>query len=318
VNPAVETHLLRLSATTLSSRIAPLFDQTARGTVVATFARSCYLELRGRIVAVVAAELLNGPLNLLVSLPSETTLLHIPRGSDVVTRGSLEIAGRLTIGLTSAQRWSPRIEPLGGAGAGLPQLTPALASIQIILDRDAPQGSFARTAGRPQRATEGMVRLAAAFRSGEAALAGRAATDLAGLGPGLTPSGDDVLAGALLAVAVSEPADAERLRTEIMASVRGRTSRISEAYLAAAADGDAGEAWHTLVAMIRRGEVPAGNKSLPHSRVSTGDRTAGDPPGGSRGPDIWEAAVRRIIAFGETSGADMLSGFVLGMTALRP
>ncbi|HEY6104098.1 MAG TPA: DUF2877 domain-containing protein [bacterium] len=310
MNRAPATRPLRLSATSLSSRIVPMFDQAGQGSVLAAFARSCYVELRGRIVAVVAPELLNGPLNLVVPFPSETTLYHIPPGGNVaVTGGVLEIAGRLSIDFAPARQWRSHIEPMTVVAARAVELARTLASIRTILDRDAPQGSFARAAGRPQRAADGMARLSAALRTGDAALAGRAAIDLAGLGPGLTPSGDDVLAGALLAVAISEPPDAHDIRAQIMASVRGRTTRISEAYLAPAADGDAGEAWHTLIDLMRYVEVPPGNKPF---RSSNG--LVGDGAGEARRPERLEAAVRGIIAVGETSGADMLSGFVLGMT----
>jgi len=77
------------------------------------------------------------------------------------------------------------------------------------------------------------------------------------------------------------------------ASVRGRTTRISEAYLEAAAAGEAGEAWHRLLAILRA------------------DGAAG-------AADDLRAAVQCILAFGETSGADMLAGFSLAMTALLP
>jgi len=280
--------LLHLSAISLSSRIAPLLDQAAHGTVIATFGRSCYIDLNGRIIAIVGAELLNGPLNLVASLPSDATLLHLPVGADVaVRRGALEIAGRLEIDTASAQHWTPRVVSMAGADARPAELTRALAFIQTVLDRDAPQESFARAEARPQRATDAMADLAHALRTGDVALAGRAAGNLAGLGPGLTPSGDDVLAGALLAVAVSGPASAPAFRTRIIASIRGRTTRISEAYLDAAADGDAGETWHRLLDLLRNDE-------------------------GGRLRD----AVHQILAFGETSGGDMLAGFVLGMTAL--
>ena len=279
--------VVRLSAISLSSRISWLLDHALRGSIIATFSRSCYIELDGRIIAVVGAELLNGPLNLIVALPSGATLIDVPVGAAAEVRGRvLEIAGRWRVDAALAQLWNPRLTPIVPA----PGLGQRLASIQAVLDADAPQESLARAEGRPRRATDGMVRLATALRRGDVALAGRAAHDLAGLGPGLTPSGDDVLAGTLLAVALLGPAHADRFRESITTSVRGRTTRISEAYLEAAAAGEAGEAWHRLLIVLRRDE----------------------------GETDLRDAVRRILAFGETSGADMLAGFLLAMTALRP
>ncbi|HET6782142.1 MAG TPA: DUF2877 domain-containing protein, partial [bacterium] len=61
----------------------------------------------------------------------------------------------------------------------------------------------------------------------------------------------------------------------------------SEAYLMAAARGEAGEAWHRLL------------RVLPN-----GDRAA------------IASATRRVMAFGETSGSDMLAGFTVAFSTL--
>ena len=281
---------VRLSAISVSRRVGRLLALAPRGSIIATFPRSCYVELGRRIIAVVAAELLNGPLNLVVALPPATTLTNLPvRGAVEVRARVLEIGGGWRIDTARAHLWDARLTPLAGT-AGLGS---RLASIQTMLDANAPPESIARARGQPERATDAMARLATGVRRGDAAEAGRAAQDLAGLGPGLTPSGDDVLAGTLLAVAVLGPAHAQGFRDSILASVRGRTTRISEAYLEAAAAGEAGEAWHRLLAILRA------------------DGAAG-------AADDLRAAVQCILAFGETSGADMLAGFSLAMTALLP
>lgn len=116
-----------------------------------------------------------------------------------------------------------------------------------------------------------------------------AAGRLAGLGPGLTPSGDDVLAGAMLALTLVRSPQPTRLREVILRAVGERTTRVSGAYLQAASRGEAGEAWHAL-------------------RDALAPQTAG--------PGALDSAARRVMAFGETSGADMLAGFVLGLRAL--
>jgi len=280
---------VRLSAISLSSRISELLDHARRGSIIAAFPHSCYIALDRDIIAVVGAELLNGPLNLVVSLPEGSTLSDIPVGTAVeARRRTLHVGEEWHIDAASAELWNPRLTPLAGA----PDLDRHLASIQELLDAEAPRESLARAEGRSHRAAGAIAQLAAALRTGEIAQAGGAAYHLAGLGPGLTPSGDDLLAGTLLAVAVLEPQQARGFREHIMASVRGRTTRISEAYLLAAADGEAGEAWHRLLALLRRG-------------TAAGGETA----------DLRNA-VLRILAFGETSGADMLAGFILAMTAL--
>ena len=297
-------NVVRLSATSISGRIDRLLDRTQRGAIIGVFPRSCYVDLDRHIIAVVGTELLNGPLNLVVSLPSGATLIDVPVGATVETRGRvLEIDGGWHIDATRTRLWDARLTPIVGTA----ELDRWLLSVQAVLDADAPRGSLARVEGRPRRAAEAMALLATGLRKGDGPAVSNAAQDLAGLGPGLTPSGDDVLAGTLLAVALLKPAHAHGCRENIMASTRGRTTRISEAYLEAAAAGEAGEAWHQLLAMLRRDERTT-------VADAAGEATTPSPAGGA---DL-RAAVHRVLAFGETSGADMLAGFVLATTALLP
>src|SRR5947199_22331 len=80
---------------------------------------------------------------------------------------------------------------------------------------------------------------------------------------------------------------ADRMRHAIVSGVRNRTTHISMAYLEAAARGEASEAWHRLVDAVAEND-----------------------------PDRIAAAARGVMAFGETSGSDMLAGFVLAAEAL--
>jgi hypothetical protein len=110
-----------------------------------------------------------------------------------------------------------------------------------------------------------------------------AALPLAGLGPGLTPSGDDFLAGVMLALH-SQPL-AEDFKTLLCASLYdaavGRTTRLSLAFLKAARDGMADERWHRLLATLN-----------------------------SRKNEAIVIAARAVMKYGETSGLDMVSGFL--------
>ena len=72
-----------------------------------------------------------------------------------------------------------------------------------------------------------------------------AARGLAGRGIGLTPTGDDVLMGVLYGLWVWKP---ERpLLEAIVRSAAPHTTTLSAAFLRAAAEGEAGYAWHRLV-----------------------------------------------------------------------
>jgi hypothetical protein len=301
---------VRLSAASVSRRLAPLLAGAADGSVLATFTRSAYVDLAGRILVLADAQLLNGPLNVLLD-PHASAMPDVfadltPGTPATLKHGLLHLGARWAIDVARASVWEPRLAPLRAAG-GETQLQEAVDAITSILDREAPQDSLARPQARPPRAETAMTDLAHALTAGDRDDAGtrarRAAEGLAGLGPGLTPSGDDVLAGALLALALVAPADTGTIAEKILAGTRGRTTRISDAYLEAAAAGEAGEPWHRLAA-----HLSAQASASSSARAASAAGPAHDPN--------LAAAVRQIMAFGETSGSDMLAGFVRATRAL--
>jgi hypothetical protein len=74
---------------------------------------------------------------------------------------------------------------------------------------------------------------------------------LIGLGPGLTPSGDDFLGGTLIALhALGAHAAACRLGPWVLARAGDRTHRISLGHLACAAEGEGAGALHGALAAI--------------------------------------------------------------------
>ncbi|AYY12953.1 DUF2877 domain-containing protein [Actinobacteria bacterium YIM 96077] len=128
----------------------------------------------------------------------------------------------------------------------------------------------------------------------------RAVDALLGLGPGLTPAGDDILAGALVTMRALEKAtvarrdDPRRVTADQLASAvaaahpHSRTSAVSAGLLAYAARGQC---------------VPQFTALL----------TALDSPGG----DI-AAAHRRLLAVGHTSGAALYTGALCALDPLFP
>jgi hypothetical protein len=128
--------------------------------------------------------------------------------------------------------------------------------------------------------------LAARDPSDAAEIAGR----LAGLGPGLTPSGDDLLSGILAFAAWAEEAAILPSTAEIRAAVRDaaapRTTRFAAQMLGAAARGHVFEPLARLLRTLLRRDA-------------------------SGLPDIAP-----LLAVGETSGGDMLTGVILGGRAL--
>jgi hypothetical protein len=79
---------------------------------------------------------------------------------------------------------------------------------------------------------------------------------IVGLGPGLTPSGDDILIGALAMLEALEERDAHvALARAINAIAPGQTSPLSHCFLRAAAAGHISERFHTIVSSVIVGDV---------------------------------------------------------------
>jgi hypothetical protein len=117
-----------------------------------------------------------------------------------------------------------------------------------------------------------------------------AVTALLGLGAGLTPQGDDVLAGLLVGLAAVPRASplARRLGEIVTALAASRTTMLSAALLRDAADGFAVPALVDLVDALHQVE---------RSPRTTGHRTLSD-------------ALGRLLAVGHTSGAALAHGAV--------
>jgi hypothetical protein len=108
---------------------------------------------------------------------------------------------------------------------------------------------------------------------------------LGGLGPGLTPSGDDALAGILLAARFRWGSGAQEPLMRIAAAVR--THDIARAFLLWAARGQSIRPLHRCV-----------------TALASGDRVAA------------AAAVGALAAYGHHSGADLGLGLLLGLVSL--
>lgn len=174
-----------------------------------------------------------------------------------------------------------------GEGAADSLLSLLWASGPDLLGRAG--ADVARRAGIPARL------LGDAAVRGDGAAVARAARGLAGLGPGLTPSGDDLLAGfaaAWVLVGESLGVDAaarERVAAALRAGAEAGASPLGRAWLAHACRGELLEPMTRLVGTLLGAEP-------------------GDPG----------AAVRAALAVGSSSGTDWMVGFLLASRALLP
>lgn len=215
-------------------------------TVFARFERSLYAkDEAGRIVCVVACDLGDGAIQ--ARLPGP--LPDLPE----------------TIEFASAPIWTPPPLP-------------------VWRDGDLAAGLVRAATMRPAK-RDGIW--ADAFAAGLTALtrwAGDAGSldacrELIGLGPGLTPSGDDALGGAAIALRVfGNAARANELGAFIRAHAPGRTSDISLAHLYAAADGEGSAAFHDALRDL----------------VAGGDFASLDRIGASSGWDAMDGAIAAL------------------------
>jgi hypothetical protein len=262
----------------------------AHGRVRAVFDRSFYLSLDAGMVCVGSAGLGGGPLNLVCEgWPGERPLrTFLSPGAAARIDDNTCAVGALTIFLARAQGWRP--EPVSVWNKV--SLARGLAAATELLRLSRPKdglGVFNPAATervhpllRAAEAPLGYLRQvlredAATVRAG---ISGERIAPLIGLGPGLTPSGDDCLAGVLVALAViGRTALRDKLWQALEPLLPRHTTDISRAHLAAAAEGLASAGLHRLLTAILSGAI-----------------------------DTIPDAMTTLASIGHTSGWDALAG----------
>ncbi len=268
--------------------------------VAAVFERCFYVAAPRGFVCIGVEALGDGPLNVLLDLAAgapDWAAFGITReAKGAVTSGRLHIGDRFALSVGAVPQWRPppwppvsEVDIARGVVAVrrlAPPLCPAEGLSRLVI-------GDARRADRTARAAAVLVRdlqtaLVASLPTGAASAdLVRSATLLIGLGPGLTPSGDDLLGGILLALsALGQAALRDDLWRALEDELEHLTVGISAAHLAASADGLASAAVHDALIAILRGDAAA----LPHN-------------------------LSALAAIGHSSGFDTLAGLVLACEA---
>jgi hypothetical protein len=196
------------------------------GRVRAVFSRALYLDVPGGLMVLGSTEVPRGPLHLRVrTLPAVTAGCPV-----LVSTGLLAIDGQVYP--STAPVWSPRLPPAS-----------ALGRVNRAACRGRPTAGL-RLALGPGSETGISHGALTALRSGDLLTF---ADLVGGRGAGLTPVGDDVLAGVLLVANALAP-PRERI-PEYFGRVANRapTSEIAHAFLACAARGRSIEPAHRLL-----------------------------------------------------------------------
>ncbi|MBV9523222.1 MAG: DUF2877 domain-containing protein [Alphaproteobacteria bacterium] len=302
----------RFRATLCGGAARWVLAQIGVGRVAAVFQRSLYIAAPGGALACIGPRGLGpGPLNLLCDGAPGAACLSRGLYPDMPVRragDALQIGDRLAIELAEAVEWHPPpVAPHSPAALapGLAMLSVAAASVLGARGGASGWGDgfaplVAPCAAKDLREAEAIAARDALLRlawPGIAALAqwlcerprssapaepAPAAEILLGLGPGLTPSGDDFLGGALIALAALGRSEAaSRLGAWVMARA-ARTNAVSAAHLACAAAGEGAGALHELLEALARPSA-----------------------------DGIAAAVAALASLGHSSGWDMMAGAAL-------
>jgi Protein of unknown function (DUF2877) len=269
-------------------------ERHAVACVAAVFPRSCNLEARGDFLCIGDESIGRGPLNALLAGAAWTRLSESlpPVGTSArIHRGTLHI-GSIALDATCAEPWRPAFRQ----SARRPEsVARALRRLERIAAERAPVDGLARlvlgTAGNRPSALEPTalprVQRLRAWLIGDAP----PPVDLLGLGPGLTPSGDDVLCGMLVALhAVGQTGMAAELYAALAAAAPRATSPLSAAFLRAAAEGLGCEALHAAIAAVLEGQTDAvSDRAVALGRI-----------GHTSGWDALAGAMLVLQAFGST------------------
>jgi hypothetical protein len=227
---------------------APVLEHVgARGVVAGVVKTAAYVELDGFVVAVTARGVPLMPNGLaLTGRPEKWPL----RGTPVhLTAGGLRGQGW---GVAWSDVWDPSVPRANGVDSERVRRRG-----EAILRGAPPTPEGLAAAGVEIAASDGVGALLRALRTGEPP----DAHALLGLGSGLTPEGDDLLAGAAAAVAALEPWDADTRAAWLAAAAppdtRARTTALSATLLELAAQGRAIEPLHALLDLHSERWAPA-------------------------------------------------------------
>jgi hypothetical protein len=253
------------------------------GGVLAVFRRSFYVRFGTDLVCVGPLALGRGPLNVLHAGVDSVSWLDrgLAPNAEVRCDGcTLEVDARFTFDFAGADVWRAPAAPraaIASLGAGIQRLavatrqrSPGGLAALLWLPANPP------TENAPE-ADDPLLRAAmppvAALRDWLAAMLDGVHAPLPtlgaliGLGPGLTPSGDDYLCGAMAALHYLGRADiASRLAANVLPRL-SQTNLISAAYLRCAAAGDASSVLFDVLDCL-----PAADDALMAQRLDAVDR----------------------------------------------
>lgn len=253
------------------------------------FHHACNLiTAQGDIIALVTPQIGDGPRNIVLNDAPDFSAMARANTEVVSSQDRLRLDG-LKVDLTHATVWEP-CPNWDALRAWHATIVAALPFLHTLCAQHPPNSIFApllgiRTTNNRftnaawHRIQSALPHLDAGWEKGGPQLQ-QAGRELAGLGNGSTPAGDDFMAGAMLWAWLAHPAPDDFCANLVQAAAP-RTSILAAAFLRAAARGQCNAAWHTLLDALAQNN---------QSKIKT--------------------TFEQIACHGATSGMDMLVGFL--------
>ena len=257
--------------------------------ILHVFDRVCNLINESReVLSIVSRRIGNGPFNLVI----EGDVFfsdHLDAESLISIRADQLHLGDLTINTADAQLWSARPD-WESLHTNKDSILNQLASLPFTnYQKHGLDTPFAKTAQGYSTTTnvQSLIsNLSSALANADIPTVLTLTSQLAGLGAGLTPAGDDFLFGSMLAAWIIHPPEIARvLSEEITHTAVPLTTSLSAAWLKSAGRGESGILWHEFFGAL----------------ISTD-------------PMSVQESMDKILSVGETSGADALAGFIGTLT----
>jgi hypothetical protein len=245
----------------LSQNVNDWLTSTGRARILHVFNNACNLiNEYGQVLSIVTPRIGNGPFNLVIDHDIRFSD-HLRLQSPIYNTPPKLSVGDITINSSKAQVWNPRPD------------WEALHSRRIDILRQLADLEHPRST---------VSSLSTALAGNNVSLSVSQACQLAGLGLGLTPSGDDFIMGALYAAWIIHSYEmAEPLARAVAAASAPLTTSLSAAWLKSAGKGEAGILWHQLFDAL----ISGGQSSI-------------------------QPQITNILSIGATSGSDALAGFI--------
>lgn len=291
----------RFAATRVSLSVAPdLAVPGTQGTIESIHRSAVNVGWQGGLLTIAHESVGGLPRGILISPPTALNQISLAVGMRVGSDGTaLRVPAALfVVYLTGAASWSPTMPaqprlPVGArrARGGRALLTAAdqapVIGLGPLLRGLAGQSTAVGALGATCAAR--LVAILDALRDDDPRRAAAAAFPLIGLGPGATPSGDDLLLGLAAGLTATGHSLARPFAAGVAEHAGGRTTSLSEALLASAGRLEFAERVHHAA----RGVLAVDEGAM-------------------------RAAVTAALAWGASSGADLMVGLLAGIQIDAP